>query len=126
LTAACVITNLFRFTAGHLFYTQLISQQIELSRQKNTSDIFQGIIKIVIWIEINYIEKLWEVLTANKGYAILLTCLAEERSVYKYINNTKLNIPRILRDLRNQGVIIIENNRYEFLDPLFAIGSKIN
>lgn len=115
-----VLLNLLQFTGGHPYYTQLLCQQIEFSGEKKiTLDVVKHVIESVMWLEINYLENLWENLTVKKGYSKILTTLAAGKSPYKQNDNSKLNIPRTLRDLKNQGIITKQKNNYEFLDPLF-------
>lgn len=115
-----VLLSLLKFTGGHPYYTQLLCQQIELSGEKKiTANIVKQVIEAVMWLEINYLENLWENLTVKKGYARVLTILATGKSPYKETDNLKLNISRILRALKEQGIMVKQNNHYEFLDPLF-------
>ncbi len=114
------ISKLLSFTGGHPYYTQLLSQQIEISgKKKISSGHIDEIIETVMWLEINYLEKLWENITAKKGVATVLTIMAKNKSPYKETMSPRLNIPRILRDLKEKGIIERKNNLYTFLDPMF-------
>ena len=122
-----VLANLLAFTRGHPYYTQLLCQQIELSGEKKIDDAFiKKVISHTIWLEINYIEKLWGDLSSKKGYAGLLKIIANGASPYKELSGAKINIARVLRDLKEQGVIQKYGSQFQFIDPLFAYWIKEN
>ncbi len=121
------IEKVLDFTKGHPYYTQLIAIQIELSFDENdsvnTSDVEQ-IINSLLDIEVNYLEKLWEEVTANKENIPVILNIADENSLYKNIKSENVNISRAVKRLINSGIINKRDKRYNLVDPLFKFWIK--
>ncbi len=121
------IRAILGFTKGHPYYTQLICQQIEFEWkikkkvEKNLHYYFEA----VMWIELNYIEKLWEELSKSKEVvAVLLNLAKGSQNLYGELQGNKVNVSRAIRRLKNGGVIYKTDGRYLFTDPLFLYWIK--
>ena len=116
--------HLMKFSKGHPYYTQLICKHLEyfvISAQKSNIDVanVNEAIEDAFWSEINYIEKLWEELSAGREQTQVLIAIAKGTpSIYKSLDLNQLNVSRALRKLKLKGVIRKEK-QYNFLvDPM--------
>lgn len=117
------IRKILDFTGGHPYYTQLICQQIELEwkigKEINEKDI-TSYFETVMWMELNYIEKIWEELSKSKEVVAVVLCLARGiQNLYGELHGKKINISRSLRRLKTSGTIRKLDGKYVFNDPLF-------
>lgn len=121
------IAKILEFTKGHPYYTQLICQQIELSNPHkviNKNDIFEYI-EETMYIEINYLEKIWEDISNYKQIVpVILKLIKNNNSLYADIDTIKINIARVLRTLQAKGIIYKKDNNYKFYDPFFEYWIK--
>ncbi len=113
------------FTKGHPYYTQLYAQELiirnKLSRQANLLSHNQ-ILEHLLIAEKNYLEKLWDELSASKELKKILIALAKgTKSLYSELNDREVNIPRGIKKLKGMGVILKQNNKHVFSDPLLQL-----
>lgn len=125
------IKKILDFTRGHPYYTQLVCQQIELEgkigKKFNQEDITYYF-ETVMWMELNYIETLWEELSKSKEVVAVVLSLAKGiQNLYGELHGKKINISRALRRLKTKGTIRKTGGQYLFNDPLllYWIRSKI-
>ena len=116
------IREILDFTKGHPYYTQLICQQIELEwkigKKINEADI-DYYFDAVMWLELSYLEKLWEELSKSKEMVTVLLSLAKgDQSLYGKFQNKKVNVSRAIRRLKAGGTIRKIDNGYQLNDPL--------
>lgn len=122
------IRKILDFTRGHPYYTQLVCQQIELEwkikKTVHETDLHYYF-ETVMWLELNYIEKLWEELSKSKEIvAVLLSLARGSQTIYGGLHGEKVNISRAIRRLKTMGVIQKTNGQYLFTDPLFSYWIK--
>jgi AAA+ ATPase superfamily predicted ATPase len=117
------IRKILEFTGGHPYYTQLICQQIELEwkmGQKVKEGNVDYYIETVMWLELNYIEKVWEEISKSKEMVAVLLALARgQQNLYAALQAKKINVSRAIRHLKTRGTIRKVDDRYGFTDPLF-------
>jgi hypothetical protein len=121
------IDKLLNFTKGHPYYTQLICQQIELSHTKKQIKVtdINEYIEQTMFIEINYLEKLWEDISGYKQIVpVILSLVKNKTSLYSDINDKKINVSRSIRKLQTKGIIHKEDNDYKFYDPFLEYWIK--
>ena len=118
------LDRLMKFSKGHPYYTQLICKHLEyfiIFSQKSNIDIINvnEAIEDAFWSEINYIEKLWEELSAGREQTQVLISIAKDTpSIYKSLDLNQLNVSRALRKLKTKGVIRKEKQLYCLIDPM--------
>lgn len=122
------ITKIINFTNGHPYYTQLICQHIELNYKNVDIDIekrLSTIIEEVMWIEINYLEKLWEDATKNReNIPVLIAIARNSEKIYSEIKSKQINISRAIRNLMKIGIIEKKDSNYIITDPYLAYWIK--
>jgi hypothetical protein len=115
-----IITEIINFTKGHPYYTQLICQHIELNYKNTdiTEKKLNKIIEDVMWIEINYLEKLWEEITKSReNIPALLAIARNSEKIYSEIGSKGINVSRALRSLMKTGIIEKKDKNYIITDP---------
>lgn len=121
---------ILNFTTGHPYYTQLICQQIVLGHMDKKTIVQSQIVNFIesaMWVEVNYIEKLWEELTRSKeNIPVLLALAKKQRNLYSEIKAKNVNVARVLKRLHISGIIEKIDNHYVFTDPLFLYWIKRN
>jgi len=121
---------ILNFTGGHPYYTQLICQQIELGFSSKNPILKSQIVDFIesaMWVEINYIEKLWEELTRSKeNIPVLLALAKSQRGLYSEIETKKINVARALKRLQVSGIVEKIDKYYQITDPLFLYWIKRN
>ncbi|MDZ7724263.1 MAG: hypothetical protein U5R06_16020 [candidate division KSB1 bacterium] len=122
------LDTILDFTGGHPYYTQLICQQIELEhateRTVKASQI-ADYIESAMWVEINYIETLWQELSKSRENVAVLVALAENREkIYSKINTKHVNVARAIKRFEKNGIIEKRNKQYTVTDPLFLYWIK--
>jgi len=121
---------ILNFTGGHPYYTQLICQQIELGFSSKNPILKSQIVDFIesaMWVEINYIEKLWEELARSKeNIPVLLTLAKSQRGLYSEIETKKINVARALKRLQVSGIVEKIDKYYQITDPLFLYWIKRN
>jgi hypothetical protein len=72
-----------------------------------------------MWLELSYLEKLWEELSKSKEMVTVLLSLAKgSQGLYGKLQNKKVNVSRAIRRLKAGGTIRKIDNGYQFNDPL--------
>lgn len=116
-----LIENIIDFLKGHPYYTQLALQQIyihNITQGKNPS--FDELLDIIITTDIHYLERLWQDLSSNREYVIILKHLSKNPTgIYSHATENKINASRALNKLIGQGVLYKEDGKYLFYDPVF-------
>ena len=122
------VTKIIDFTNGHPYYTQLVCQHIELNYKNAATEIEKNlstIIEEVMWIEINYLEKLWEEATKNReNIPVLLAIARNSEKIYSEIRDKHINISRAIRNLKKTGLIEKKDSNYIITDPYLAYWIK--
>lgn len=115
---------LLNFTKGHPYYTQLICRQMEFEfsdvsdKTIGNKEIYMAI-ENAYWSEINYIEKLWQELSAVREQLEIVIAIAQGiTSLYNTLDLNKLNVSRAVRNLRTKGIIKKENKVNILRDPM--------
>jgi uncharacterized protein len=112
------IKEILGFTGGHPYYTQLLAQIISLGSGKKVDLMnIPEIIEQGIIMESNYIETVWVELSKSRELIQVLIAFAGDISPYSTINNKKINIPRAVRKLKNQGYIKKKEGKWNIIDP---------
>jgi uncharacterized protein len=115
------LDTILDFTKGHPYYTQLFTQQLVLSFLKNKSINKKDVVSVkenLLYIEQNYLEKVWEDISSYRENVPVLLALAANRSVYATIDPKKVNIARSLSRLVQAGILGKTNRSHYFNDPL--------
>jgi len=113
--------DIFEFTQGHPYYTQLLAQQaVILSGNLNPKgNRIIHLLEETLYAERDYLEKLWENFSGNRQQKIVMLVLAEEKgSPYSIIDGNKINISRTLKQLSGAGHITITDGHFKLTDPL--------
>ncbi len=122
------IDEILDFTKGHPYYTQLILQQILLNKaieSKPKEPSLSEILKQLIIIENNYLEKQWEDISRSRELVQTLLAIVRYReSPYSHLDTKKINPGRALKRLSGSGILLRENNRYSLSDPLLELWIK--
>jgi AAA+ ATPase superfamily predicted ATPase len=109
------------FTGGHPYYTQLLAQQAVILRN-NVNPVRQQINQLLeetIYVEKDYLERLWETISGNRQQKVIMLALAEAKgTLYSTIDGNKINISRTLRQLSGAGHITMTGNQPGLTDPL--------
>ena len=72
-----------------------------------------------LFVEKDYLERLWENIAGNRQQKTVMLALAEEKgSLYSTINTHKINISRTLRQLSGAGHITMTAKQPGLIDPL--------
>lgn len=119
-----VIDEILEFTKGHPYYTQLILQHIYVTQTLSAKPLsfnMKTILEELLVAEKNYLEKLWEEISARKEHRMVTMKIAEGAgSVYAELDHKSINVARTLKALRGSGYVLkSEKGRYELADPLF-------
>lgn len=120
------IESILEFTRGHPYYTQLVLQYIYIQNQlqpgtnKTALDV---ILNQLLLSEKNYLEKLWEDISARRELKQVVIKIAEGiPSIYSQIDSRSINVARSLNYLKGSGYIMKnEEGRYILSDPLFSL-----
>ena len=120
------LNSILDFTNGHPFYTQLFLQQLVISNligERNIS--FENLLNNILLLEKNYLESLWDKVSFSKEQAKVVIELAKRtKSLYRYLNHRKINIPRVLNKLLGSGTVLKHGQNYFLSDPLFEYWIK--
>ena len=89
--------DIFDFTGGHPYYTQLLAQQSLLfhgNLKPNSRRMFH-LLEETLYVEKDYLERLWESISGNRQQKTVMLALAEEKgTLYTTLDNNKINISR--------------------------------
>ncbi|MFH1776480.1 MAG: ATP-binding protein [Candidatus Omnitrophota bacterium] len=116
---------------AHPYYTQLLCQKIYfriLSKGKNEisqDDIAEAYREAVI-TEKDFFEELWMDLMSKKYYArVVKELVLKEGPIYTVADFKGVNLARILKNLRDKGIIVKEDKKYSLKDHFFQDYIKI-
>jgi len=113
--------DIFDFTGGHPYYTQLLAQQALLHREKlkvGPCRIFH-LLEETLYVEKDYLERLWENISENRQQKVVMLTLAEEKgTLYATLDNNKINISRTLKQLSDAGHVALNASHQRLIDPL--------
>jgi uncharacterized protein len=109
------------FSKGHPYYTQLFTQQLVISNFREKEIGMKDIREVkenMMYIEANYLEKVWEDIASYRENIPVLLALAANKSVYSTVDPKKVNIARSLTRLVYAGVLGKSGRSHYFTDPL--------
>ena len=121
--------DIFDFTGGHPYYTQLLAQQSLLfhgNLKPNSRRMFH-LLEETLYVEKDYLERLWESISGNRQQKTVMLALAEEKgTLYTTLDNNKINISRTLKKLSNAGHITLNSSQPLLIDPLLRYWIRKN
>jgi hypothetical protein len=109
------------FTSGHPYYSQLLAQQAMLLQGnfKPGGDRIGNLLEETLFVEKDYLERLWEDIAGKRQQKLVMLALAEEKgSLYSTLDGNKINISRTLRQLSGAGHITMTGKQPGLTDPL--------
>jgi len=117
-------------TKGHPYYTQLFIQEIivqqYLSEQEELPEVSE-IVSRVLNIEKNYLEKSWEEISSKREEKIILMEIASgTKKLFGSSLTHQINVSRALSALCGKGILLKNNSKYFFSDPLLEIWIQNN
>jgi AAA+ ATPase superfamily predicted ATPase len=114
--------EIFDFTGGHPYYTQLLAQQTLVYQRTLKPDHrrMSNLLEETLFVEKDYLERLWESISGNRQQKVVVLTLAEEKgSPYSRLDKNKINISRTLKQLADAGHITHSTPHHSLVDPLF-------
>jgi hypothetical protein len=108
-------------TMGHPYYTQLAFQQAILFNALNGKLPDTNILMDqMLYVEKDYLEKVWEDISGNREYVLVLRSIAESgRNIYKRLKTKNINIARATKKLEGIGLLFKSKDKgYYISDPL--------
>jgi len=114
--------EIFDFTDGHPYYTQLLAQQTLVFQRTLKPDHrrMSNLLEETLYVEKDYLERLWESISGNRQQKVVVLSLAEEKgSPYTRLDKNKINISRTLKQLSDAGHITHNTSHHCLVDPLF-------
>lgn len=121
--------DIFDFTGGHPYYTQLLAQQSLLfhgNLKPNSRRMFH-LLEETLYVEKDYLERLWESISGNRQQKTVMLALAEEKgTLYTTLDNNKINISRTLKKLSDAGHISLNSSQPVLIDPLLRYWIRKN
>lgn len=109
----------------HPYYLQLLCQKTYLGtlakrkKRLKKKDIDAAYLEAILG-EKDFFEELWIGLMSRKHYAgVVKEILLGERSIYAVSDFQKMNLARIIKDLKDKGIIKRERKEYVLRDPFF-------
>jgi len=117
-----IIDSILSLTRGHPFYTMLLAKMFYIRRVSKEKDILiDDLISDAINVEKPYFDNLWDRLLERKNYREVVKYLASQNQKGMFYSEKmkNINLPRILKDLKRMDIIEKQNDKYEFIDPLF-------
>lgn len=113
--------EILEFTGGHPYYSQLLAQQALFLPRNHKTDKHRmdHLLEETLFVEKDYLERLWEDIAGNRQQKIVMLALAEEKgTLYTTLDTNKINISRTLRQLSGAGHITITDKQPGLTDPL--------
>lgn len=110
-------------TKGHPYYTQLFCQRIYFNLFGKTTvekeDIGRAYLDAILE-ERNFFDQLWLELLEKRHYRdVLRAILFSKKPLYSVKGLKEINLSRILKGLKNRGIVKKSNQEYEIVDPFF-------
>lgn len=117
------IESIIQKTKGHPHYTQLFCQRIYFNLLGKTTvekeDIDRAYLDAILE-ERNFFDQLWLELLEKRHYRdVLRAILFSKKPLYSVKGLKEINLSRILRGLKDRGIIKKSNQEYEIVDPFF-------
>jgi len=114
------LNTILDFTNGHPYYSQLALQELVIYNALNKSNpTVDELLEQMLIVEKNYLEKLWEEISASKqNVRLILSVIKSKNKIYTDLKNSGINISRTLKSLTQNGTLIKTENGYELTDPL--------
>ena len=124
------VDGILKTTKGHPYYTQLFIQEIivqqYLSEKEELPEVSE-IVSRVLNIEKNYLEKSWEEISSKREEKIILMEIASgTKKLFGSSLTHQINVSRALSALRGKGILLKNNSKYFFSDPLLEIWIQNN
>ena len=113
--------EILTYTGGHPYYTQLLAQQAIFMQSTNKSKPipFERVLDEVLSLENDYLEKMWEAISANRQQKTVLLAIAEgTEALYSHLDRNRINVYRTLKQLSGSGLVITKPTPM-LTDPLF-------
>ena len=113
--------EILTYTGGHPYYTQLLAQQAIFMQSTNKSKPipFERVLDEVLSLENDYLEKMWEAISANRQQKTVLLAIAEgTEALYSHLDRNRINVSRTLKQLSGSGLVITKPTP-TLTDPLF-------
>jgi len=113
--------EILTYTGGHPYYTQLLAQQAIFIQSTNKSKPipFERVLDEVLSLENDYLEKMWEAISANRQQKTVLLAIAEgTEALYSHLDRNRINVSRTLKQLSGSGLVITKPTP-TLTDPLF-------
>jgi len=120
--------EIYNLCKGHPYYTQLSFQQVVLHKTiyGNLPDMYL-LKEIILQVEKDYLEKVWEDVSENKEYVYTMRAIAESRNgIYKRLRNKGINVARALKKLEGMGILFKDEKGFYFSDPFLYYWLKKN
>jgi hypothetical protein len=121
--------EIFNFTNGHPYYTQLLAQQtvIHHGKLKPDNQRISHLLEETLYVEKDYLERLWENISGNRQQKVVMLALAEEKgTLYTTLDNNKINISRTLKYLSDAGHNTMNASQPRLIDPLLRYWIRKN
>ncbi len=113
------IQVILQLTKGHPYYTQLIAQSISISAEDRIDESnIDHYIDESLWNERSYFENVWSELSRSKEIRQVLICMVKGLSPYRELDPRVVNISRAMNKLDRRGLIIKDNVKWQFTDPM--------
>lgn len=115
-----------QFTKGHPYYLRLFLQEYYiLSSETNSVVDVEEVFSSMFMTEKNYIEKLWDEISARKESKYLILRIIETSGKpYSGIDDNRYNLTRAIKDMKGKGVILSDDSAYILSDPLLEMFIK--
>jgi uncharacterized protein len=113
--------KIVEFTLGHPYYAQLALQQtVLMNAMEGSVPTPEKLLKQMIAVEKDYLEKVWEDISTNREYIYTLKSIAESgENIYKKLKPKKINVARAIKNLEGMGLLFkSETTGYYLSDPL--------
>jgi hypothetical protein len=99
----------------------LLAQQAIFMQSTNKSKPipFERVLDEVLSLENDYLEKMWEAISANRQQKTVLLAIAEgTEALYLHLDRNRINVYRTLKQLSGSGLVITKPTPM-LTDPLF-------
>lgn len=116
-----LVEQIAGFTKGHPYYTPLMAQQAIFNADifHNEDYSFSQLIEFSVDAETNYLEKVWDEISAHQQEkTVLLALVQDDTSPYVSIDTKKINVSRTLKRLTTRGLLRKQAGGYHLTDPL--------
>lgn len=107
------------FTQGHPYYTSLMAQLAVIYHFSGT---MRDLAEIAIEAEGNYLEKSWSEISSKSQEKAVILAIAEDSDtlLYQQLDYRKINVARVLKKLKEAGLVESTSHGHQLTDPLLA------